>query len=53
MSRGKPHPYVEKEFKYMRKPAVDWYDWHNIVHWFYTKLSEQYAKKYEKLIMSR
>lgn len=53
MSRGKPHPYVEKEFKYMRKSALAWYDGHIIAQWFYDKLSKYYARKYERKIMSR
>ena len=53
MSRGKPHPYLVKEYEYMRKAAAAWYDGHSIAYWFYNKLSKHYAKKYEKIFMSR
>lgn len=37
----------------MRKAALAWYDGRTIAHWFYDKLSKYYAKKYEKIFMSR
>ena len=53
MSRGKPHPYLEKEFKYMRMANVAYFSDEKIKYWIYTKLSKYYERKYEKIVLSR
>lgn len=49
---GEPHPFVKKEFEYMRKACFAHYNNKKIRYWIYSKLAKHYEKKHMKLFLS-
>lgn len=48
----KPHPFIEKEYKYRRKASLAYCYKHKIRGWFYTLIADYYEQKFYKKFMS-
>lgn len=48
----KPHPFIEKEFKYRRKAAAAHFIGHKVRAWLYDKIADYYEQRYYIKFMS-
>lgn len=48
----KPHPFIEKEFKYRRKAAAAHFMGHKVRAWLYDKIADYYEQRYYNKFMS-